>query len=79
MNADSRQKIIATKRQRGTRRTVHPTSREVSLARLLLRIAEHVSSADRDQDFIEVYNEVKVIAEPLLRSALEGEEDGTKA
>lgn len=79
MNDESKQSIVALKRQRGTRRTVHPTAREVSLARLLLRVAECVASRDRDQDFIEVYNEVKVIAEPMLRAALEGESDGTAA
>ncbi len=52
---------------------MHPTIREVSLARLLLRVAESVASQDRDQEFLEVYNEVKLIAEPLLRSAIEGE------
>ncbi len=76
MNDETKHHSTGKRRPPGVRRTVHPTAREVSLARLLLRIASRVASQDRDQEFLEVYNEVKMIAEPLLRSAIEGGTDG---
>ncbi len=55
---------------------MHPTQREVLLARMLLLVADRAAATDRDQNWIELYNEVKMIAEPLLRAAVEGPDHG---
>lgn len=45
---------------------MHPTSREVSLAKLLLQLVDVLGTKeDLDAD---LYNEVKAIAEPIVRS-----------
>lgn len=53
---------------RGVRRTMFPTAREVLLARLLLRVADEIGSKDEDQEFLDLYNEVKAFAEPVART-----------
>lgn len=67
MTNDTRQ--LGPRRPTGVRNTVYPTGREVLLARLLLRIADTIASKDKDQEFTELYNECKRIAEPALRKA----------
>ncbi len=52
-----------------TSRTMLPSKREVLLARLLLRVADTVAARDRDQEFLELYNEVKSICEDIVRHA----------
>lgn len=52
---------------RGVRHPVYPTAREVLLARLLLHVCDLIASADQDQEFLELYNGVKAIAEPVVR------------
>ncbi len=49
------------------RREVLPSTREVLLARMLLRVADRVAEGDRDQDFCWLYNECKLLAEGSLR------------
>ncbi len=57
-------------RNPSVRRTVLPTDREMLLARLLLRVADRIAETDRDQDFVELYNEVKVLSEGTLRNGV---------
>ncbi len=59
--------IVRQPRNRRLGRSVLPTSQEVLLARLLLRVCEWGAADDRDQEFTDVYNEVKQIAEGTLR------------
>ncbi len=40
---------------------------QMSLAKLLLRLCDTIASDDRDQEFLDLYNEVKPIAERKLR------------
>ncbi len=40
---------------------------QVSLAKLLLRLCDALGSGDHDQEFLDLYNEVKPIAERKLR------------
>ncbi len=54
-------------RDRGVGREVLASAREVSLAKLLLRLCDHVGSGDYDQDFVKLYDSVKPIAESTLR------------
>ncbi len=56
-----------TQRPRNVSRQVLATAREVSLAKLLLHLCNIVGAGDRDQEFLELYNEVKPIAEGVLR------------
>lgn len=42
---------------------------EVLLARLLLRVCDTVAESDRDQEFLELYNGLKPLAEKALRGA----------
>lgn len=49
-----------------------PNHREVLLARLLLQVADRIAGEDEDQEFIQLYNEVKAIAEPVVREASNG-------
>lgn len=42
---------------------------EVLLARLLLRVCNTVAEADRDQEFLELYDSIKPLAEKTLRAA----------
>ncbi len=72
MDDESKHHKIGTKRPAGVRRTVHPTQREVLLARMLLLVADRAASTDRDQNWLELYNEIKMIAEPVLRACIEG-------
>ena len=51
----------------GVRRTLLATDREVLLAKLLLRVCDRLAEGDRDQEFIELYNSVKHLAEGVLR------------
>ncbi len=76
MDDDSKHHKIGSKRPAGVRRTVFPTQREVLLARMLLLVADRAASSDRDQNWLELYNEIKMIAEPILRSCIEGGSDG---
>lgn len=41
---------------------------EVLLARLLLRLCDRVAESDRDQEFVELYNSIKPLAEKALRA-----------
>ncbi len=54
-------------RDPSVRREVLPSTREVLLARMLLQLADRVAEQDRDQDFVWLYNEVKILAEGTLR------------
>jgi len=40
---------------------------EVLLARLLLRVCDTVADSDRDQEFLDLYNSLKPLAEKTLR------------
>ncbi len=56
-----------SQRPRNLSRQMLATPREVSLAKLLLHLCNIVGAGDRDQEFLELYNEVKPIAEGVLR------------
>ncbi len=56
-----------TQRDRNLSRAMLASPREVSLAKLLLSLCDHVGSGDYDQNFTDLYNEVKPIAEGVLR------------
>lgn len=43
-----------------------PTDREVLLARMCLLLADGLAAEDRDQNFLEIYNELKAIADRSL-------------
>jgi len=51
-------------------RSVHPTEREVLLARLLLHLVD-VLGTKEDLD-VDLYNGVKAIAEPIVREVRNG-------
>ncbi len=55
-------------RDRSKSRRVLATEREVLLARLLLSLCDQVAKHDRNQEFIELYNSVKALAEPIVRT-----------
>lgn len=46
-----------------------PSHREVLLARMLLRVADAIGASDADQEWVELYNEIKSIAEGVTREA----------
>ncbi len=50
------------------RKALYPTHREVLLARLLLLVADNIGRFDQSQEYLDLYNEVKLIAEPILRA-----------
>ncbi len=56
-------------RDRRIGRSLLVTQREMLLAQLLLQVADRVATKDRDQDFLALYNEIKPIAEGVLRDA----------
>ncbi len=56
-----------TQRPRNLSRQMLASPREVSLAKLLLHLCDKVGSRDGDQEFVDLYNEVKPIAEGILR------------
>ncbi len=56
-------------RDRTRGRELLPTDREVFLARMLLFVADRVAKDDRDQEFVELYNALKELAEPCLRGS----------
>ncbi len=56
-----------SRRNTRTSRMVLPSEREVLLARLLLRVADKAAYDDADQEFLELYNDVKSIAEDIVR------------
>lgn len=56
---------------RNVRRSMFPTEREVLLARLLLRVADTVAAEDQDQEFLDLYNDIRAFAEPVLRGVEE--------
>lgn len=58
-----------TERNRRLGRELLVTQREMLLAQLLLQVADRVATKDRDQDFLALYNEIKPIAEGVLRDA----------
>ncbi len=64
-NAQQRRKP----RDRSVSREVLASPREVSLAKLLLHVANELGARDNDQEFLELYNAVKPIAEGALRHA----------
>ncbi len=43
------------------------TEWEVLLARMLLRLADKIASEDEDQEFTELYNSIKPLAEHTMR------------
>ncbi len=45
------------------------TEWEVLLARMLLRLADKIASADEDQEFIELYNAIRPLAEHHIRAS----------
>ncbi len=57
---------------RTIRDTMLATKREVLLARLLLRVCDALALEDADQEFIELYNSIKPIAEALVRPDRDG-------
>lgn len=63
MNNEKRQ--IAGRPAVSTIRKVHPSHREVLLARLLLQLIDELGKRE-DLD-VELYNEVKSFAEPIVR------------
>ncbi len=54
-------------RDRSVSRRMLAHQSQVLLAKLLLRLCDHVGSGDYDQRFLDLYNEVKPIAERKLR------------
>lgn len=54
-------------KDRNIRREMLPTEREVLLARMLLWVCDELGNQDPDQEFIELYNRIKAIAEPIVR------------
>lgn len=60
-------KNVRTERNRGVSRSMLVTPREMLLAQLLLRVADSIAENDRDQEFINLYNECRSIAEGILR------------
>lgn len=69
---DSKRKQLTGRSPIGVRKTMFPNHREVLLARLLLQVADRIAGEDEDQEFIQLYNEVKAIAEPVVREASNG-------
>lgn len=49
---------------------MRPNAREVLLARLLLLVADRVTCRDEDQEFVDLYNEVKSLCEPIVRGGV---------
>lgn len=66
---DEKPRQFGKRRPAGVRNSVYPTAREVLLARLLLHLCDKVASGDEDQVFVELYDGVKAIAEPIVRAA----------
>ncbi len=56
-----------TQRDRNLSRAMLASSREVSLAKLLLRLCDTLVFEDDDQEYLDLYNDVKPIAEGVLR------------
>ncbi len=54
-------------RDRSVSRRMLAHQSQVSLAKLLLRLCDALGAGDRDQEFLDLYNEVKPIAERKLR------------
>ncbi len=54
-------------RDRRVSKRVLAHNREVSLAKLLLRLCDTIGAIDSDQELLELYNDVKPIAESTLR------------
>ncbi len=54
-------------RDRSVGREVLASAREVSLAKLLLYLCDRLGAQDSSQEFVELYNSVKPIAESTLR------------
>ncbi len=54
------------------RARVLATHWEVLLAKLLLRIADKITGDDPDQEFLELYNDLKPLAEHTLRGGHRG-------
>ncbi len=54
-------------RDRSVGREVLASAREVSLSKLLLYICDRLGAQDSSQEFLELYNSVKPIAESTLR------------
>ncbi len=54
-------------RDRSVSRRMLAHQSQVSLAKLLLRFCDALGAGDRDQEFLDLYNEVKPIAERKLR------------
>ncbi len=57
-----------TVRDRNRSQQVLATDREVLLARLLLRVCDIIPRQDADQDFIDLYNQCKFLAEGVVRA-----------
>ncbi len=58
---------VRTSRDPNVRNRLLATQREVSLARLLLCVADRVARKDRDQEFTELYNDLKSMFEGIVR------------
>lgn len=64
---DETKRQLDGRRPAGVIRNVHPTQREVLLARLLLQVIDALGNHE-DLD-VDLYNSVKAIAEPVVREA----------
>ncbi len=58
---------IGRNRSRG--RVLLVTKREMLLAQLLLLVADTIAEDDRGQDFVELYNECRFVAEGVIHDA----------
>ncbi len=65
--SDEKRTFVREQRPHGVSRELLPSPREVLLARLLLRVADSIAGNDRDQEFIELYNECKTLGEAGVR------------
>jgi len=65
MSTNEKQQQLGPRERSRSFRAVHPTEREVLLARLLLQLVDHLG-AEEAMD-VDLYNAVKPIAETTIR------------